>query len=557
MSMTFSTKVFNAERNETLFTVGNGNIGLRGDTEEKALSYHKGTYINGFYDTEPIQYGEVAFGYAKNHETILNLPDVKRIELCVDGERFGCDGKISDFSLTLDMEKGVLSRNTSWTGKNGSSVRLVSERLASFVNPSCAALRYTVENTSSKAVKIALSSAIDTKTGNILAEDDPRVGAKFKHVPLIVDDVLIDDTNEDCTGSLAFNAHTENSHLLLSGYAINTLCVDGKRTAFGGESSHFADTEEIPAVYQDFTLEAGKSFTLTKYVSLEHAAEGCSSKDELKQKAQCACEAFAKAGFEAALSAQKKYLDEFWSVANIHIDEERANEKQSTVEEALRFNLFHLLQSAGRNGATSIAAKGLTSEGYEGHYFWDTESYVCPVFTYTAPKIAKKLLEYRASILDKAKERAKVMALKGALYPWRTISGEETSAYFPAGTAQYHINADIIFALNRYLNAAEGCSSSADFDEKSVEEMCAQSARMYASLVHFNERTGKYCIDDVTGPDEYTAIVNNNTFTNLMVRETLEIAASRSGTSAADAEKAEWKHFFENMHIPSDKEADG
>ena len=561
MSMTFSTKVFNAERNETLFTVGNGNIGLRGDTEEKALSSHKGTYINGFYDTEPIQYGEVAFGYAKNHETILNLPDVKRIELCVDGERFGCDGKISDFSLTLDMEKGVLSRNTSWTGKNGSSVRLVSERLASFVNPSCVALRYTVENTSSKAVKIALSSAIDTKASNILAEDDPRVGAKFKHVPLVVDDVFIDDTNEDATGVLAFNAHTENSHLLLSGYAINTLCVDGQKTAFGGESSHFSDTEEIPAVYQDFTLEAGKKFTLTKYVSLLHCksieiGSDCAKK-ALSERAKGECEAFAKAGFEEALSAQKKYLDEFWSVSNIHIDEERANETQSTVEEALRFNLFHLLQSAGRNGATSIAAKGLTSEGYEGHYFWDTESYVCPVFTYTAPKIAKKLLEYRASILDKAKERAKVMALKGALYPWRTISGEETSAYFPAGTAQYHINADIIFALNRYLNTAEGCFSKGDeaFDTKAVQEMCAESARMYASLGHFNERTGKFCIDDVTGPDEYTAIVNNNTFTNLMVRETLEIAAKRSGTSATDAEKAEWKHIAENMYIPFDKDA--
>ena len=560
MTEAFATDKFGdkeTERNETLFTVGNGNIGLRGDTEEKALSSHKGTYINGFYDTEPIQYGEVAFGYAKNHETILNLPDVKRIEMSVDGERFGLDGDISAFSLTLDTSRGVMKRITAWRGKNGSSVRLESERLASFANPSCAAIRYTVENTGRDAASIALASAIDTTSGNILAEDDPRVGAKFKHTPLIIDDVLIDDTNEDGTGSLAFNAHTENSHLLLSGYVVNTLEVDGTKTAFGGESSAFPDVEEIPAVYQDFTLEAGKSFTLTKYVSLEHCRANEISAKDLQQKALCSCTAFADEGFENALCAQKKYLDEFWSVADIHIEEENTAENQSSVEEALRFNLFHLLQSAGRNGKTSIAAKGLTSEGYEGHYFWDTESYVCPVFTYTAPDIAKKLLEYRASILPNARERAKVMALQGALYPWRTISGEETSAYFPAGTAQYHINADIIFALNRYLNTAEGCSSKGDeaFDTKAVQEMCAESARMYASLGHFNERTGKFCIDDVTGPDEYTAIVNNNAFTNLMVRETLEIAAKRSGTAASEAEKDEWKHIAENMYIPFDKDA--
>ena len=544
MTEAFATDKFGGketERNETLFTVGNGNIGLRGDTEEKALSSHKGTYINGFYDTEPIQYGEVAFGYAKNHETILNLPDVKRIEMSVDGERFGLDGDISAFSLTLDTSRGVMKRITAWRGKNGSSVRLESERLASFVNPSCAAIRYTVENTGRNAASIALASAIDTTSGNILAEDDPRVGAKFKHTPLAVTDCFVKDN------AIAFNAKTANSGLLLSGCAIHTL--EGGIASFENNSEDFDDVveEKIPAFFASFTLEAGKSFTLTKYICLEHSSVNDTSAEQLAEKAKENCKAFADEGFEKALCAQKKYLDEFWSVANIHIEEENGENK---VEEALRFNLFHLLQSAGRNGKTSIAAKGLTSEGYEGHYFWDTESYVCPVFTYTAPDIAKKLLEYRASILPNARERAKVMALQGALYPWRTISGEETSAYFPAGTAQYHINADIIFALNRYLNTAEG-----DFDSKAVQEMCAESARMYASLAHFNERTGKYCIDDVTGPDEYTAIVNNNAFTNLMVRETLEIAAKRSGTAASEAEKDEWKHIAENMYIPFDKDA--
>lgn len=230
-------------------------------------------------------------------------------------------------------------------------------------------------------------------------------------------------------------------------------------------------TGNIPEYSESFELPANSSFTLTKYIAYVHG----STSDNLLEKAVKLCKEFKELGFDGAAKEQKDFLDEFWDKAEVKIEGDKA------AEEALEFNLFHLLQSAGRNGKTSIAAKGLTSEGYEGHYFWDTESYVCPVFTYTAPKIAKSLLEYRFSILDTAKIRAKIMSLDGALFPWRTISGEEAGAYYPAGTAQYHINADIVFALERYNNAH------GDFDSKKTGEMCLQSARMYSSLVNFSE----------------------------------------------------------------------
>ncbi len=163
-------------------------------------------------------------------------------------------------------------------------------------------------------------------------------------------------------------------------------------------------------------------------------------------------------GFESLVLSQSMYLKAFWDIAAIEI------EGDTECEQALYCNLFHLLQSSGKDGKTSIAAKGLTAEGYEGHFFWDTEAYICPVFTYLKPDLAQKLLEYRYAILPQAKKRSQTMALKGALYPWRTINGEETSAYYPAGTAQYHINADIMYALKKYMQSGNNPQFSTFFD---------------------------------------------------------------------------------------------
>ncbi|MBO4386072.1 MAG: HAD hydrolase-like protein, partial [Treponema sp.] len=522
--MKFSTEKFGGnetQRNETLFTLGNGNIGFRGDTEEKAGTFHKGTYINGFYESEPILYGESAYGYAKNHETIVNLPDPKRIELTVDSIPFNTEdpGKVKKFLLTLDTQKGSLERITDWSDGER-SLSLKSERLVSFLHEDCAAIRYSVTNTSSKEVELGLKSFIDVQTKNILAKDDPRIGAKFRHEVL-----LIQQENP-----LAFFARTVNSSLSLAGCCSHKFFLGGKAFDFCGE--------------KNFCLKSGETFVLEKYISYVWQKDGDGS--ILKQMAFDGCKKALELGFDRLLDEQRNFLSDFWKVAFIQIEGDRAS------EEALEFNLFHLLQSASRNGRVSIAAKGLSSEGYEGHFFWDSESYACPLFTYTFPLVAKSLLEYRAHILPKAMERASVMNLKGALFPWRTISGEETSAYFPAGTAQYHIDADIIFALNKYLNAHE---DDLGFEKKDVEELCLQTARMWLSLGHFNKsKSGSFCIEDVTGPDEYTAIVNNNAFTNLMARENLEIALKRSGNKVSEEERNEWKTAAEKMYIPYDDE---
>lgn len=522
--MKFSTEKFGGnetQRNETLFTLGNGNLGFRGDTEEKAGTFHKGTYINGFYESESILYGESAYGYAKNHETIVNLPDPKRIELTLDSIPFNLEdtGKIKKYLLTLDTQKGSLERITEWNdGKR--SIFLRSERLVSFTHEDTAAIRYSVTNISSKDVQVGLKSFIDVEAKNILAKDDPRIGAKFRHEVLQIQSENLQ----------AFFARTVNSSLSLAGTCSHKFFLGNQSLDFDGE--------------KNFCLKSGETFVLEKYISYVWQKDGDAL--SLKQMSSDSCKKALELGFDRLLDEQKNFLAEFWKVALVQIEGDRAS------EEALEFNLFHLLQSASRNGRASIAAKGLSSEGYEGHFFWDSESYACPLFTYTFPLVAKSLLEYRARILPKALERASVMNLKGALFPWRTISGEETSAYFPAGTAQYHIDADIIFALNKYLNAHE---DDLGFEKKDVEELCAQTARMWLSLGHFSKsKVGAFCIEDVTGPDEYTAIVNNNAFTNLMARENLEIALKRSGDKASEEEKNEWKLAAKKMYIPYDDE---
>lgn len=526
--MKFSTTRFGGketQRNETLFTLGNGNIGFRGDTDERAGSFHKGTYINGFFESEPILYGESAYGYAQNHETIVNLPDPKVIEMTINGKPFSSDGKSC---LTTDTDEGTLTRTTAWQSEND-KVEVESVRLVSFKRQDCAAIRYTVTNTGESDIEINLKSFIDTQAKNILAEDDPRIGAKFRHLPLSV--------KADKELCQSFYAVTEKSKLALAGCTLQKIKREGKEENFLGEKT--------------FTLNKGESFCLEKYISFNWNKISLESQEELTKKNSSSCKEIFEAGFETLLSEQKEFLADFWNLADIQIEGDKAS------EEALKFNLFHLLQSASQNSRASIAAKGLTSEGYEGHFFWDSESYACPLFTYTAPKIAKSLLEYRASILSKAEDRAKTMSLKGALFPWRTIDGEETSAYFPAGTAQYHIDADIIFALDKYLNAHEEDTGFGKNSSKSeIEQMCAQTARMWQSLGHFNKnKKGAFCIEDVTGPDEYTAIVNNNAFTNLMARENLEIAVKRAGSAASQEEKDEWKNIAEKIYIPYDKES--
>ncbi|MDK2809248.1 MAG: alpha,alpha-trehalose phosphorylase [Clostridiales bacterium] len=190
------------------------------------------------------------------------------------------------------------------------------------------------------------------------------------------------------------------------------------------------------------------------------------------------------------------------------------------INQAVNYNLFQLIQSAPRDAHCNIAAKGLSGEGYEGHYFWDTEMFLLPFFTLTNPSLAKRLLSYRYDTLDKARQNARLLGhKKGALYPWRTITGVECSGYFPSGTAQYHIDGDIAYGIVQYYLATKDLA----FLLEQGMEMLIETARLWMEVGTYHK--GSFVIHAVTGPDEYTCMINNNYYTNCAAKYNLTWAA--------------------------------
>ena len=219
-------------------------------------------------------------------------------------------------------------------------------------------------------------------------------------------------------------------------------------------------------------------------------------------------------GFDQLLAEQRAYLDEFWDGADVEVDGDEE------IQQAVRFGLFHVLQASARGEGRGIAAKGLTGPGYDGHTFWDTEMFVLPVLSYTAPAAAAHALRWRYSTLELAKQRAQTLGVEGAAFAWRTIRGEECSGYWPAGTAAMHVTADIGNALARYTAVTGDLSVELD----GGVELLTETARLWMSLGNFG-RDGKWHIAGVTGPDEYTALVDDNAYTNLAAAHNLVAAA--------------------------------
>ncbi len=538
-------------RNETIFSLGNGHLGLRGNLDEEPGNVDHGTYVNGFYEEAPIIYGEVAYGYPRNHQVLLNVADGKRIQLYVGDDPLDlATGTVEAYERSLDLRTGLLTRTIRWRAPGGSTVEVASRRLVSLARPAIAAIQFTVTPVD-RPVPLRIVSAINGRVRNQEGADDPRVGA---HLP----DGSLQTTHCEASGTWgAIVQRTRNTRLAVAAAMDHEIAGAG-RSARSTRTSSVAG-EDVVALTVHAEPETGTPVVLTKYLayctSLDHPEEA------LVDEARTAIGAARACGFDGLVAEQGAILERFWSVSDVELDGD------GTLQQGVRFNLFSLFQAAGRDGRTSLAAKGLTGEGYEGHYFWDTEVFALPFFVYTQPEIARDLLQFRCRILGRARARAAEMSQRGALFPWRTIGGEEASAYFPAGTAQYHINADIALAIARYVAA----TGDRGFLVDCGAEVVFETARLWADLGDYiPAQGGAFCINGVTGPDEYTALVNNNCFTNLMARAHLRYAATLADElrleanpaferlagriGLADAEVADWRRAADLMRIPRDRE---
>ncbi|MEM1282169.1 MAG: glycosyl hydrolase family 65 protein [Chlamydiota bacterium] len=523
---------------ESLFAVANGYLGLRGTFEQGNPVFQNGTYINGFFEYRPIHYGEEAYGYAKSSQTILNLTDCKVIKLSINGEPLDLlNQNISEYIRTLDMKQGLLTCKFIWHTTSGIDVQVITKRFVSLHRKHIAAIQYSVQLLNTEA-KVTLSSEMVSNESNQLNEWDPRETAH------LYGQVLIPESNY-CSGQSLFSSHTtKNSQLNLSCMVDHQLHTNCKYR----HQSH--STDALSKVIYDMDCKPGSTLTLTKFMAY-HSGH-VNQKHSLEDAANESIDSAMSAGFDLLLIEHRKHWEQYWKETDIQI------EGDDRAQQGLRFSLFHIYQSVGKSGERGISAKGLTGQGYEGHYFWDTEIYVIPTLLYTQPEIAKNLLIVRHSMLQHAKEHAKTLSQKGALFAWRTITGEPASAYFPASTAQYHINADIAYAIKQYVDV----TGDRDFLINYGAEILIETARFWVDLGFYNpKKSGKFCINGVTGPDEYTAIVNNNVYTNLMARENLCYAAEiledheiseKMGVDREEAKK--WRDAADNMYIPYDEE---
>ncbi len=567
---------------ETLFAIGNGYLGMRANPAEGRDAHTHGTYINGFHETWQIQHAEDAFAFAKTGQTIVNVPDAKLLKLYVDDEPLLLESADLDhYERAVDFRSGVSHRELLWRTPGGKRVHIRSERVVSLAHRHLALMHMEVTLLDESAPIVISSQLLNRQDGEdeyhvraaALGEGtDPRRARKFDRRVLEPKLGRHDDhdyCNHEHTGREDDGYHGEHHDPDGGQVTLGYRCASSGMT-IACAYRHVVDTgcdhDVTTVVNHDlaksvftFDAHADQTIRITKYVTY-HTSRGIPV-EELADRCTRTIDRATGMGRRQIYAEQRSWLDHFWTNSDVEIVGDPA------AQQAIRWNLYQLAQASARTHEQGIAAKAVTAGGYDGHYFWDTEVYVLPFLAYTNPEAARKLLRFRYHILDAARARAAELSQRGALYPWRTINGEEASAYYAAGTAQYHINAAVVYALEKYLNA----SGDLDFLADEGAEILVETARMYEDLGFYATNGEKrFHIHGVTGPDEYTTVVNDNLYTNVMARFTMRYAARSLAflrewnpdayaaiarrTGLTDEEIASWHLACDAMYLPYDAE---
>jgi alpha,alpha-trehalose phosphorylase len=520
---------------ESLFALANGHLGLRGNLDEGEPFGIPGTYLNGVYELRPLPYAEAGYGYPESGQSIINVTNGKIIRLLVDDEPFDVRyGELRSHERVLDLKAGHLHREVEWVSPAGQMVRITSTRMVSFTQRSVAAIKYEVTPVGESA-RVVIQSELVANEPMPGVRRDPRVAEALKSP-------LKSEHDARWEEGAALVHRTKASRLGVA--AAMDHVVDGP----DGTKLRRDVNPNIARFTVTTVLEPGEKLRLVKF--LAYGWSEVRSRQALFDQVTAALTAAYHTGWKRLLAEQRKYLDDFWDGADLELDGD------PEIQQAIRLGLFHVLQAGARAERRPIPAKGLTGVGYEGHAFWDSETFTLPVLTYTVPQAASDALRWRHSTLDKALSRAEALGLKGAAFPWRTINGDECSGYWPAGTAAFHINGDVAYAASHYVEA----TGDEEFERDVGVELLVHTARLWQSLGHFDP-LGKFRIDGVTGPDEYSALADNNVYTNLMARGNLLAAADASERhpdqgqrlGVDEGERACWRASAAAMHITYDQ----
>lgn len=520
---------------ESVFALSNGHIGFRGNLDEGEPHGLPGTYLNSFFELRPLPYAEAGFGYPEEGQTVVDVTNGKIIRLLVDDEPFDVRyGDLEHHERVLDMRAGTLTREVTWRSPAGRRVGLTTTRLVSLAQRGVAAIEYVVEALD-EFTRVTVQSELVANEDQPQTSNDPRAAAILAH-PL---QAVSHDSEEHSAVLVHRTAHSE---LTMAAAMDHEVDVPGRVEVSTDAGEDLARTTIICG------LRPGQKLRVVKY--LAYGWSSLRSRPALRDQVAAALAGARYTGWQGLVDAQRAYLDDFWDSADVEV------EGDAECQQAVRFGLFHVLQASARAERRAIPGKGLTGTGYDGHAFWDTEGFVLPLLTYTHPTAAADALRWRASTLDLAKQRAAELDLAGAAFPWRTIRGQECSAYWPAGTAAWHVNAVIAMAVERYRVVTGDHSIEAECGL----EVLIGTARLWASLGH-HDRHGVWHLDGVTGPDEYTAVVRDNVFTNLMAAHNLRIAAAacerdpqRARDLGVDTEEmAAWRNAADAVHVPVDE----
>jgi alpha,alpha-trehalose phosphorylase len=520
---------------ESVFALSNGHLGMRGNLDEGEPHGLPGTYLNSVYELRPLPYAEAGFGYPESGQTVVNVTNGKLIRLLINADPFDVRyGQLLSHRRVLDLRAGTLRRVVEWQSPAGARVRVTSTRVVSLVERAIAAISYEVEALDIPVHAVVQSELVANEALPPRPAEDPRVSSILQE-PLVSEDALT------WTRGGMLVHRVRQSGLLLAAAMEHELDVpEGSETS--SESS--PDVARFTVIS---TLEPSSKLSLTKYLAYGWSSQR--SRPALHDQVRGALQAARHTGWSGLLDAQHSFLDEFWAGVDVEIDGD------PEVQQAVRFSVFHVLQAGARAEGRPIAAKGLTGPGYDGHAFWDSEIYVLGLLSMSRPQSVVDALRWRHETLPLARQRAGQLGLSGAAFPWRTINGEECSAYWPAGTAAFHVAADIAYAVVRYVWA----TGDQAFEREIGLELLVETARLWRSLGHHHV-DGSFRIDGVTGPDEYSALADNNVYTNLMAQLNLDAAAAAcarhpdraEALGVRDGETASWRDAARDMYIPFD-----
>jgi len=518
---------------EAIFALSNGYVGIRGTLDEVEPCVERGTYLAGVHETHPLVYPEGGYGHPEEGQAIVAVPDGTPLRLVVDGAALDVrETEPEVHERTLDLRGGTLDRRVRWRAPSGTTLELRTRRLVSLTERSVCGIRYELRAVDGPAHVVVRSELTVGETPPEVESDDPRVAEALDNPFTVLE-----------------------SHRSRTG---GTLAVRTRRTGITVAASMEHDVEGAAAVETETgqdqvvttvtaALAAGDRLGLTK--TLGYAWSRDATEGSMVDRAVAAVRSGRDGGWERLLADQREALDAFWDRADVEVDGD------PELQQALRYDLFQVYCAAAQTSDAPVGAKGLTGAGYNGHTFWDVEGFVLPVLSLVAPAAAERLLRWRASTLDAARERAGVLEWEGATFAWRTIDGHEVSAYWPASTAAVHVNADVARAF--WLHADV---TGQDLDALGGRDVLVETARLWMSLGH-EDVDGGWHVFGVTGPDEYTGVVDDNVFTNLMARRNLLRAADACDATperarqlgVTDEEVTAWRRAADAVHVPWDE----